>query len=42
MLRKFVADQFVGAVIERTATPSLVQRIIDGSGKETSSTAAGS
>ncbi|SDW30680.1 Acyl-coenzyme A oxidase [Saccharopolyspora shandongensis] len=33
-MARFVADQFVGAVIERTATRSLVQRIIDGSGKD--------
>ncbi|MEV0082514.1 acyl-CoA dehydrogenase [Saccharopolyspora sp. NPDC050642] len=33
-MAKFIADQFVGAVIERTATRSLVQRIIDGSGKD--------
>ncbi|MER7010431.1 acyl-CoA dehydrogenase [Saccharopolyspora sp. NPDC000359] len=33
-MAKFLADQFVGAVIERTATRSLVQRIIDGSGKD--------
>ncbi len=33
-MAKFIADQFVGAVIERTATRNLVQRIIDGSGKD--------
>ncbi|MGW1682453.1 acyl-CoA dehydrogenase family protein [Saccharopolyspora sp. NPDC002376] len=33
-LAKFLADQFVGAVIERSATRSLVQRIMDGSGKD--------
>ncbi|GAA4611192.1 acyl-CoA dehydrogenase [Saccharopolyspora hordei] len=33
-MAKFLADQFVGSVIEKTATRSLVQRIIDGSGKD--------
>ncbi|RKT84417.1 acyl-CoA oxidase [Saccharopolyspora antimicrobica] len=33
-MAKFLADQFVGSVIERTATRSLVQRIIDASGKD--------
>ncbi|GAA2334664.1 acyl-CoA dehydrogenase [Saccharopolyspora halophila] len=33
-LAKFVADQWVGAVFERTATRSLVQRIIDRSGED--------
>ena len=33
-LAKFVADQFVGAVIERSAANSIVQRIIDASNKD--------
>ncbi|RRO13729.1 acyl-CoA oxidase [Saccharopolyspora rhizosphaerae] len=33
-LAKFVADQFVGAVIERSAAHSIVQRIIDASNKD--------
>ncbi|MCI2423599.1 acyl-CoA dehydrogenase family protein [Saccharopolyspora sp. K220] len=33
-MAKFLADQFVGAVIERTATRSLVQRIIDRPGRD--------
>jgi acyl-CoA oxidase len=33
-LARFVADQFVGAVFERTATRSLVQRIIDRAGED--------
>ncbi|MGP4018645.1 acyl-CoA dehydrogenase family protein [Saccharopolyspora sp. 5N708] len=33
-MAKFLAEAFVGAVIERTATRSLVQRIIDRSGRD--------
>ncbi|MER5393249.1 acyl-CoA dehydrogenase [Saccharopolyspora sp. NPDC002686] len=33
-LAKFLADQFVSAMFERSATRSLVQRIMDGSGKD--------